>query len=142
MTLLDAPQFNEQRDRIRRNIVIAGIVIILLAVGGFAYWPRYIARRTVDQFMNSLIDKNFQEAYAIWQANPRLYPMDTFMQDWGPGSKWGIIKTYKIVQLGPPQGGHSSGLVALVEVNGIANTDTYARIWIQNGTHELSFYQF
>ncbi|HVB39424.1 MAG TPA: hypothetical protein VNE83_00890 [Terriglobales bacterium] len=142
MTLLDAPQYNERRDRIRRNIVITGIVIILVAVGGFAYWPRYIARRTVDHFMDSLIDKNFQEAYAIWQANPRLYPMDTFMQDWGPGSKWGIIKTYKIVQLGPPQGGHSSGLVALVEINAIAGTDNEARIWIQNGTRELSFYQF
>lgn len=140
MTLLDAPEYNARRDRIRRNIVIAAIVIIILVVAGFAYWPRYEARRTVDHFMSALIRKNYQEAYAIWQANPKLYPMDTFMQDWGPGSQWGIIKSYKIDQLGPPQGGHSSGLVALVEVNGIPNED--ARIWIQNGTHELSFYQF
>ncbi len=140
MTLLDAPDYNTRRDRLRRNIVITAIVVIIVAVAGFSYWPRYVARRTVDHFMESLIRKNYQEAYAIWQADPKLYPMDTFMEDWGPGSQWGIIKSYKIEQLGPPQGGRSSGLVALVEINNIPTPE--ARIWIQNGNHELSFYQF
>ncbi|HWG37780.1 MAG TPA: hypothetical protein VN690_08695, partial [Terriglobales bacterium] len=100
----------------------------------------YTARRTVNRFFQELERKNYQEAYAIWKPNPKLYPMDTFMEDWGPNSKWGTITSYSIDQLGLPPGGHASGLVALVEINGIASDE--ARIWIQNRTHELSFYQF
>lgn len=140
MTLLNAPPFDEARDRRRRTIGIIAVIVVVIAVIGVLYWPRYIARHTVNRFMEALERKNFMEAYAIWQANPKLYPMDTFMGDWGPASKWGTIKTYSIDQLGPPPGGHASGLVALVEINGIPNDE--ARIWIQNGTHELSFYQF
>lgn len=137
MTLLDAPQFDARRYRRRKIMGIAALVLAILVMGGYLYWPRYVARRTVNHFFQELVKKNYQEAYYIWQANPKLYPMDTFMGDWGPGSKWGIIKTYRIDQLGPPPGGHSSGLVAVVEINGIASPEQ--QIWFENRTHELSF---
>lgn len=140
MTLLDAPPFDARRDRRRRIAGIVTAVVVVVAIVAVLYWPRYIARRTVNRFFEAIERKNFQEAYYIWQANPKMYSMDTFMSDWGPSSKWGIITTYRIDQLGPPPGGHASGLVALVEINGIASDE--ARIWIQNGTHEMSFYQF
>lgn len=137
MTLLDAPQFDAKRDRRRRTALITAVVVIVLAAAGILYWPRYVARRTVDHFFAALIHKNYQEAYAIWQADPKLYSMDAFMQDWGPGSKWGTIRTYKIEQLGLPPGGHASGLIAVVIINGIQSSPQ--PIWIENGSHELSF---
>ncbi|HXR97291.1 MAG TPA: hypothetical protein VN709_05555 [Terriglobales bacterium] len=140
MTLLDAKQYDFVKAQRRKTTAIVVAVVVVLAIIGFLYYPRYMARRTVNHFFQSLVAHNYMEAYAIWQANPKLYPMDTFMQDWGPSSKWGIIKTYHIDQLGTPPGGHASGLVALVDINGISTDD--ARIWIQNGTRELSFYQF
>lgn len=140
MTLLDAPAYDARRAKRRKVLGIAIAIIVLVAIVGVLYWPRYTARRTVNRFFQELERKNYQEAYAIWKANPKLYPMDTFMQDWGPNSKWGTITSYSIDQLGLPPGGHASGLVALVEINGIASDE--ARIWIQNGTQELSFYQF
>ena len=140
MTLLDAPAYDNRREKRRRIVVITAAAVIVIALIGFFWWPRFTARRTVDDFFQALERKNFQEAYYIWKANPKLYPMDAFMADWGPGSKWGTITTYRIDELGPPSGGHASGLVALVEINGIKSDE--ARIWIQNGSHELSFYQF
>jgi hypothetical protein len=140
MTLLDAKQYDFVKAKRRKTTAIVVAVVVALAIIGFLYYPRYVARRTVNHFFQSLVAHNYMEAYAIWQANPKLYPMDTFMQDWGPSSTWGIIKTYHIDQLGTPPGGHASGLVALVDINGISTDD--ARIWIQNGTRELSFYQF
>ena len=140
MTLLDSAPYNEQRDRWIRAITITVVAAIVIAGAGYLYYPHYMAQRTINEFMQALVDKNFQEAYAIWQADPKLYPMDAFMKDWGPDSQWGIIKTYSIRQLGPPPGGNSSGLVALVEINGIQSDE--ARIWIQNGSRLLSFYQF
>lgn len=140
MTLLDAPVYDARRDRRRRILVITTAVVVVVGAALYLYWPRYVATRTVDRFFNALIDKNYQEAYAIWQADPKLYPMDAFMKDWGPASKWGRITKFRIEQLGLPPGGHASGLVALVRINGIQSDE--ARIWIQNGTQELSFYQF
>lgn len=140
MTLLDAPSYNARRAHQRRVLGIVVAILVIVAIVGVLYWPRYQARKVVDQFFNSLIRRNYQEAYAIWQPIPQQYPMDAFMRDWGPSSEWGIIKEFHIAELGPPPGGHSSGLVALVTINGIQNHQ--ARIWIQNGTHSLSFYQF
>ncbi|MGH9394286.1 MAG: hypothetical protein ACRD1E_08970 [Terriglobales bacterium] len=139
MTLLDAPAYDAGRARRRRVLGIVVAVLVVVAIIGVLYWPRYTARRTVDRFFQAIERKNYMEAYAIWKPIPKLYPMDAFMSDWGPSSKWGIITTYRIDQLGLPPGGHASGLVALVEINGIASDE--ARIWIQNGTRELSFYQ-
>ncbi|MGH9486450.1 MAG: hypothetical protein ACRD04_02520 [Terriglobales bacterium] len=139
MTLLDAPAYNERRARLRRVLGIVVAIVAIVAVVSVLYWPRYEARATVDHFFNAIIAKNYQEAYAIWQANPQYYPMDAFMRDWGPDSEWGIITSYHISQLGLPPGGHANGLVALVTINGIQSHQ--ARIWIENGTRSLSFYQ-
>lgn len=140
MTLLDAVPFDERRARRKKIAGIVVAVVVVVAVAGVLYWPRYIARHTVNRFFQAIERKNFQEAYYIWKPDPKLYTMDAFMKDWGPGSRWGIIQTYRIDELGPPQGGHASGLVAIVEINGIGSDE--ARLWIQNGTHELGFYMF
>ncbi|MGH9474729.1 MAG: hypothetical protein ACRD1C_00190 [Terriglobales bacterium] len=139
MTLLDAPAYDARRAHQRKVLGIVIAIVVVAAIVGVLYWPRYQARNTVDHFFQAIMRKNYQEAYAIWQANPQQYPMDAFMRDWGPSGEWGIIKTFHIDQLGLPPGGHASGLVALVTINGIAADQ--ARIWIQNGSHSLSFYQ-
>ena len=140
MTLLDAPTFDARRSRRRRVLGITVAIVIVVAIVGVLYWPRYTARHTVNHFFEALERQNYQEAYYIWKANPKLYSMDAFMADWGPSSRWGLIKSYRIEQLGPPPGGHASGLVALVEINGIQSDE--AQIWIQGDTHEMSFYMF
>ncbi|MGN6592058.1 MAG: hypothetical protein ACTHJX_04085 [Terriglobales bacterium] len=140
MTLLDAPAYDAKKARRNRVLGIIAAVVVIVAVIGVLYWPRYIARHTVDRFFDAIVAKNYQQAYYIWQANPKMYSMDAFMRDWGPSSEWGIIKTYHVDELGPPPGGHASGLVAIVTINDIQSRQ--ARVWIQNGTHELSFYQY
>jgi hypothetical protein len=65
--------------------------------------------------------------------------MDYFMQDWGPGSRWGVIKNYKILDVLQPPGGNASGLVVIVRINGIHEDE---RLWVENKDHEMSFYQF
>ncbi|MGH9481431.1 MAG: hypothetical protein ACRD1L_05010 [Terriglobales bacterium] len=140
---MDAKPYDFRRDRRWRNAVITLVVLALLAGVWILFWPRFMARRTVDRFFQSLERKNYQEAYAIWQPDPKAYPMDAFMSDWGPKSQWGTITRFHIAQLGvpPPRlGGHASGLVALVEING--NRTDEARIWIENGSRVLSFYQY
>lgn len=140
---MDAQPYDFTRDRRVRAAIITLIVVVILGLLSWMFWPRFMARRTVDRFFQSIERKNYQEAYAIWQPDPKAYTMDAFMADWGPGSQYGVITRFRIAQLGvpPPRGsGHSSGLVALVEING--NTTDEARIWIENGSHVMSFYQY
>ncbi|MGH9536041.1 MAG: hypothetical protein ACRD2E_14420 [Terriglobales bacterium] len=139
LTLMDASPFDRARARRRNQIIVAVIIAVIIAVGIYWYWPYYRARQTVNHFMTAIVQGNYQEAYAIWQADPKEYSMDSFMQDWGPSSPYGVIKTYKIQDVTEPPGGNSSGLVVLVRVNGI-HTD--ARLWVQSNNQEMSFYQF
>ncbi len=138
MTLLDATPVDYQRLR-RRRLLLGGIaLLVVLSLAGYLYWPRYVARRTVTHFMDAIQRHNYQMAYFIWQANPREYSMDRFMQDWGPSSSWGTIKTFSIDGVESP-GSNSSGLVVFVKINGRHDE---ARLWVERKTHELSFYEF
>jgi hypothetical protein len=139
MTLLDATEVDRRKMRRRRFTQVGIAVVIIVLIGLYFYWPYYQARRTVQHFMNALVDHNYQLAYAIWQPDPKKYPMDSFMQDWGPSSAWGIIKSYKIDNVFTPPGGNSSGLVVDVQVNGIHQD---ARLWVQKKGHAMSFYLF
>lgn len=139
MTLLDAAPYDRVRARRRNLIILIAVLVVIVAVSAYAYWPYYAARRTVNGFMSSIVKGNFQEAYFIWKPDPKAYSMDSFMQDWGPSSPWGRITSYQIEKVTEPPGGHSTGLVVLVRINGI-HTD--ARLWVEKKSQEMSFYQF
>lgn len=139
MTLMDAQPVDQVRLRRRRLLLISALVIAVLAISLYLYWPYYRARQTVNQFMNALIRHNYQEAYYLWQADPKLYPMNTFMRDWGPQSEWGYIRSYKIEAVTVPPGGHASGLVVLVKINGIPHEE---KIWVENHSEAMSYYEF
>ena len=138
MTLLDAVPVDHQRLRRRRMLLAAIGLLLVVALAGYFYWPRYEARRTVTRFMDAILRHNYQMAYFIWQANPHEYSMDHFMQDWGPSSSWGTIQKYDIDGVESP-GSNSSGLVVFVKINGRHDE---ARLWVERKTHELSFYGF
>lgn len=137
MTLLDASPVNKARIRRRRMIIAAIVIIAILIIAGLLYWPYYSARTTATHFMDALVQHNYQKAYFLWQANPRDYTMDRFMQDWGPGSPWGTIRTYRVLKVENPPGGHSSGFVATIEINGMHDT---AQVWVEKKNHAMSFY--
>jgi hypothetical protein len=140
MTLIDASPVDRARERRRRTLLLVLVLVGIVVLLAYFYWPYYMARRTVNHFMDALVDHNYQLAYAIWHAKPREYPMDQFMQDWGPASEWGVIKKYHIQQVASPPGGESSGLVVVVRINDIVQQE--ARIWVEKKTHDLTFYQF
>lgn len=102
---MDAQQYDEARDRRRRNLIIAGVIVVLfLAWVGF-HFRNYPARHTVDRFFATLEHHDAENAYAIWQNDPAWkqhqeryskYPFGDFQNDWGPGGEWGAIKSYSV----------------------------------------------
>jgi hypothetical protein len=121
MTLLDAPVFDEVRDRRRRVILIgsAGLLLLLfiawwLAAGRPVDWPwnwnnHLFGRSAVNSFLTAVEKNDLPKAYGIWthdkdwQQHPAknaTYPFERFQDDWSsssPDNEYGAIQSHKIV---------------------------------------------
>jgi hypothetical protein len=121
MTLLDAPTFDEARDR-RRRVILFGVVGLIFALfvtywllaGRPVDWPwnwysHLRGRTTVNHFLGAVEQNDLEKAYGIWMHDPdwqkhpnkyRSYPFDRFQDDWSrtsPDNEYGIISSHKIV---------------------------------------------
>src|ERR1700687_2391768 len=116
MTLMDAQQFDEARERRRKlKISIAIFVVAVMAVLLWLnrYWPE---KHVADSFFSALQKQDYEAAYRVYHPDAKKYPYSEFYQDWGPGGEWGLVKTYSIYGVsGCPGGG--SGVVVDVVVN-------------------------
>jgi len=144
MTLLDAKEFDpekETKNRKRLILIITVLVIVACFVWWFRYWPE---EHLVGKFFSALQKQDYKSAYAIWQHDPQwqqhpgqypLYPFTEFYRDWGPGGQWGIIKTAKVNGAAPcPR--PSSGVLVDVIVN---ERTEHAQVWVEKGNHTLSY---
>ena len=106
MTLLDAkvvrsgpgaPPQDQDPGRCRRHAYSGGGGVDESLLVGRSGWS--------DKFFAALQNKDYETAYGIYFADPQWkqhpdkysrYPLNQFIQDWGPGGQWGIIKSYKV----------------------------------------------
>jgi hypothetical protein len=157
MTLFETKPYDFVAARKKRNLVlaIAAILLVLIILAwNFRYWPE---EHQVDKFFAALQQKDYEKAYGIWfhdpgwKQHPEKYAKDyafgNFMQDWGPGGEWGLIKTYHIDGSAVPKGGNgtkfdvgSSGVVVVVTVN--ERIGQKAHIWVEKSDKTLSLSPF
>ena len=121
MTLLDAPVFDEARDRRRRTALYsAGGLLLVLFVGWWLvagrpvdwpwFWVEHMqGRTTVNRFLSAVEKNDLPTAYGIWihdknwQQHPATggaYPYARFQNDWSstsPDNEYGVIQSHKIV---------------------------------------------
>ena len=120
MTLMDAPVFDEARDRRRRKILLGsgGLLLVLLigwwlAAGRPIDWPwnwnsHLMGRMTANSFLTAVERNDLPAAYGVWvhdkdwqqhSAQFTAYPFARFQQDWSrtsPDNEYGVIQTHKI----------------------------------------------
>lgn len=145
MTLLDAKEFNPEKEsrRKKRLILIISVVVVLLILGWwFRYWRE---EHIVNNFFAALKKQDFKTAYGIWQHDPNWaqhpseypkYPFNEFYQDWGPGGQWGVIKTAKVNGAAPCPPPPSSGILVDVIVN---DRVEHAQVWVEKSSHTLGY---
>jgi hypothetical protein len=121
MTLLDAPVFDEGRDRRRQLMLYSGVgsvfllVIVFWLVSGMPFdwpweWYSHLAGKSAANHFLAAVEKNdLQKAYSIWLHDPDWqkhpekygsYPFTRFERDWSstsPDNEYGVIQTHKIV---------------------------------------------
>jgi hypothetical protein len=121
MTLLDAPVFDEVRDR-RRHVILWSTLGLLLALfvgwwlvaGRPVDWPwnwnsHLRGRMTANRFLTAVEKNDLPTAYGIWLHDPDwqkhpartgAYPFERFQQDWSstsPENEYGAIQSHQIV---------------------------------------------
>jgi len=121
MTLLDAPKYDEAREKRNQFILFgsAGLLVALfvgwwLVAGRPVDWPwnwnnHLMGRSTVNGFLTAVEKNDLTKAYGIWthdkdwQQHPAqhgVYPFSRFQGDWSsssPDNEYGNIQTHKIV---------------------------------------------
>ena len=147
MTLLDAPAYNADRARKRRNAII-GVLIGLVVLGIFVFifwnWP---AEHRVNRFFAAVEAQDYPKAFGIWnndadwQQHPQKfvtagYSYGRFMNDWSTSGEYGKITSHKILYATSSLG--NSTLMA-IEING---RKTPATLGVEKSTHVLGFTPF
>jgi len=115
MTLLNAPEFDAQREVRKRNVLIgSGIIVLLLVIIAFAgfvlghgwFFMNLPSEHHVSTFLAALQAQDYPKAYGIfyndpdWQQHPQKYkdyPLQRFTEDFTTESDWkGPVTSYHV----------------------------------------------
>ena len=138
MTLLDAPVFDEARDRRRKKTLKAAAAALVVFLVGFWfaaghpvdypwYWHNHLRGRIeVNAFFKAVEKDDLAAAYGIWthdknwQQHPQTngaYPFSRFQGDWSatsPDNEYGAIQSHQIALAGH----YGNGVLVAVLING------------------------
>jgi len=135
-----------------RRYVITGLAFVLLVAGGCWYLLRYhTEKNTIRLFFDTVAAGNLQQAYQIWKPSPS-YSYKDFLEDWGPSSYYGPVKSYHIESAQVIKRGTepASGVIITAEVSPYspfpANDDVArqsktkeVRLWVEFKDQSISF---
>ena len=100
MTLLNAPVYDEQKEKSKKSLLIAiaaaFVLLVILALAGFFLGHGWLftnlpAEHKVSHFFSALEEKNYDKAFGIytndpdWKQHPDKhadYPISRFTEDW------------------------------------------------------------
>jgi hypothetical protein len=137
--------------KVRRYIITAAAFVILVILGCWYLLRFHKETTTVKQFLNAVAAGNFEQAYQMWKPAPSFSFKD-FMEDWGPNSYYGPVKSYRIVNADEIKHGSDSpsGVVVTVAVSpydefpsrGDASKESKikeVRLWVEFKDQSLSY---
>ena len=115
----------------RRRYAITVLVFAVL-LGGFGYWRfrNFSEERQAVHFFRALRDKNFEEAYQIWQPT-ESYKFKDFMDDWGDKGLQGPVENFRVVR------SRRRGTGVIVEIQ--VNSGESVRLWVERKDKSLTF---
>jgi hypothetical protein len=153
MTLLNAPEYDVQKENRKRNILVgSGIGVVLVAVlslAGFLLGHGWLftnlpVEHKVSVFLSALQSQDYSRAYGLfyndpnWQQHPdkyKDYPLERFTEDFSSASDWKApVASFHI----GCSKRDATGTAVAIQVNGATNlTLKYQRA---DGT--LTFFPF
>jgi len=148
MGLMDAQEYDPRPAQRRWRLIwiAVGVVVVLLGTWYFfRFWPE---EHAMNKFFQAIEQKDFEAAYAIWQADPTWkqhpekypdYTFNTFRQDWGPQGEYGVITSHEIdcsTELPKKDFQTASGVIVVVKINKRAETKA---LWVEKKSKSITF---
>ena len=138
MTLLNAPEYNERKEKLVKYTLIGSAItvalLVLLTLAGYMLghgwlFSDLLVEHKVNNFFNALQAKDYSKAFAIynndsdWQQHPdkyKDYPLARFTDDWTTDSPIGAPITWHHVDISKTDGTGTfgTGIIVAVRVNG------------------------
>lgn len=138
MALLNAPAYNERKEKAKKNAFIGAVaaiflLVILIFAGFFAghgwLFMNLPVEHKVDNFFNTLQARDYSKAYGIyyndpdWQQHPQKYKdydLQRFTEDWTTESPVKAPITSHHVDISETDGAGTfgAGTIVAVRVNG------------------------
>lgn len=137
MDLMNAPAYDEAREKTKKNVLIGSaalvVLLILLTLAGYIMGHGWLflnlpVEHRVSTFFTALETKDYPKAYGLWYNDPdwqqhkdkyQGYPLDRFTEDWTTYSPIKTAITSHHVDISRTDGeGSTSGTIVAVRVNG------------------------
>ena len=158
MTLLNAPVYNERKERTTKNALIGAVALVFLAailgVGGYLlghgwFFSNLPAEHKVNTFFTALEAKDFNKAFGIytndtdWQQHPdkhKDYPIDRFTDDWTTDSPVGgpILSHHVDISRTDGTGAFGTGIIVATRVDTAKAKDKKLFMWYQKSDGTLT----
>jgi hypothetical protein len=124
---------NRRHLRFRRMLVA---LLTPLIAGGILFYAfhNYRQERQARRFLGQLAAGNYPASYAYWvrgDSDRRGYPMEAFLDDWGPGGRHGVAKIFRVVK------SRSCGSGVIVTIRSASGQEE--RLWVERGSLLLGF---
>ena len=89
---------DQRRERIVKTSLISVVSAVIIAAILYFSLRTHSQKRVMDQFFADLQRHDYTGAYKLWGCPEqcRLYPMDKFLEDWGPSGKYSSTSALKI----------------------------------------------
>lgn len=124
-----------RKERRNRRIVLTLLAIVVVGGSLFLWFKNYRQERRVKDFLALLERGDYPSAYSMWgckvEAPCPHYDFKSFLEDWGPASPVGKVKSYR---LGRSRAA-GSGVVITVTVN----EGKPIRLWVETSNGVLGF---
>lgn len=131
-------EYGQADRRYEKIIAIAGYTLLAAIVLGSVYWlffRNWREEHRVDQFLTLLEQSKYEQAYELWGCSTEQpcpnYSYEKFMEDWGPNSPLGAVKSYEVGR----SYSQESGVIILVQVNG----HRIPNLWVEKDDRVIGF---
>jgi hypothetical protein len=126
---------DEKRERIVKTLVISLVALLIVGGIGFFIFHNYRQERQVKHFFELLSSHDYQAAYALWvrtEQDRRGYPMETFLQDWGPKGQHANVGGARISK----SRSCGSGVILTVDFGGGGPPE---KLWVERDNLTIGF---
>jgi uncharacterized membrane protein YraQ (UPF0718 family) len=128
----------ERREKTIKRVVLTVVVAIVAAGVLFLIFKNYRQEHQVNRFFALLGQADYRGAYALWGCTAATpcpnYPMESFLQDWGPRSEHADAKSFHISKTRAC----GSGVIVTVE-SSKGGSKQEDKLWVQRSDLSIGF---